>query len=232
MLSLTVFGISAGVSYLGYLDASNKYAMMMSATDVSNGGHGVRYCTGFLTGVPLDFKGSPMLSLETGSYDVFQKIGISNGSAYTTTTKVFKNKTFDQASVELNGIDVSNLVPKLHEKFAVKLDHTYEAAAPVDLVNSNIRFGTFQMSLQNEALAGILKTFHGVEANPQTSYTVVGPFNGKCFYNNNRTFIWKNADIHIIRTILRTDMDALKTLSLICLVGGFVCGAYELSMQN
>jgi hypothetical protein len=232
MLSLTVFGISAGLSYLGYCNASEKYAIVVSAKDVSDGGSGIRYCTGFLRGDTVDFKGTPLLSLETKSYDIFQKINISNGSACTTNIKRIKDSTFDQAFIQLNEVDISNLVPKFHQKFAVKLDETYEASAPVDLINSKIRLGTFRVSIQNEALAGVLKTFHGVKVDPQTSYIVVGPFNGKCFYNTNRTLICENTDIRTIRAELRMEMKFWEGVSSLCLVGGVIFGWCEIAMVS
>jgi hypothetical protein len=232
MLSLTVFGISTGLSYLGYCDSSKRYQMVASATDASEGGHGVRYTTGFLTAIPLEFKGHQVLSLRTHSYDIFQKIEVSNGSAYTTTNSKAKESSFDQASVALNGIDISNLVPKLHARYANKLDQSYEANPPAELFNTNIKVGNFRVSAQNEVLIGLRRKYYGVVANPQTSYTVVGPFNGKSFYNHDETIIRKNNTIQSIQSEFESEMDAWKNLTVACVLGGLVCGACEVLMNK
>ena len=161
---------------------------------------------------------------------MFQKIETFNGSAFTTNKSVFRSKTFEHHPIVLDGIYITNLIPKLHAQFAIKLGQTYEAQAPVNLFNTTMDFGRVHLNTQNEVLAGHLTKYYGVLTNPGTSYTITGPYNGKEFYD--LTFIRQNTDIDNLRCEFRSNMDFWRTASLVCVVGGVVCGVCEVVMTK
>lgn len=227
MLSLTVFGIATGLSYVSYLDRSKTCKMLNSATDVSDGGNGIRYTSGYLSGEPFDFGGKAVFSLATKRYEVLQKIEVFNGSAFTTSKKVFKDMNFRKTDVKLNNVDVSNLMNKLHSQYAVKLDEQYETQSPVNMHNLNMTIGRIKINAQNEVLSGYLRKYYGLRANPHKFYTIVGPFHDNMFYDENQTIISENRDINTMRNEAQSHMSCWKWLSVGFMVSGIVCGTYE-----
>jgi hypothetical protein len=172
MLSLTVFGLGTGMSYLMYRNRTSTHEKVVSAADVATGGSGTRYVSGFLQlGFdPVTHNHRQMVSLNTKLYNVYQRLHVVDGSAFTETTDRFENSNLQTSTIYLNDTDVTTLVPKFHSNFANKLGETYEVNAPSDLYNTTLQLGSFRLNSQNEVLTGIRRRFYGLPYDPNTQY--------------------------------------------------------------
>lgn len=234
MLSLVAFGVCGGLTLLKYNSTRNKYNQITNAREVSEGGQGMRYNTGFLRPLelPIDYKGLQLLSLQTKKYDIYQELVVFGGSAYTQSEKVFKDSTLTSTNVVVENkegqVDISHLMPLFHSLFAEKIDQPYQSAGPVDLFNTNLSFGNIKLQTQNKQLAGYLTKVYGFKYDPQTSYTILGPYNGQIFYNTEKTIVCKNKSIEELRADLRSEVIFWEVLSLACVVGGLISETCEL----
>lgn len=217
MISLILFGIS-GVSYFKYRSKVSEYKILTSVEDDESN---TQYTTGYLEPGPLKHNGNCILSLKTSVYSVHQRLVKYNDSTYTETLERFSHEEPQINTVSLNDIDVSNLVPRMHALFAVKLGERFEAQGPVDLYHRSIQLGWIRWNSRNESFVGSRYVYYGVKYNPHTMYTVVGPFNRGSF-DPDTTLIYENKTLEEARIETNTSMHFWRRFTMACVIGGLV----------
>ena len=217
-------------SYLKYKYESNKYNLVKNAEslDISQDTSKPKYITGFLSSnQTFTHKNQSYLTQEINKYNIYKKIVVNKNSAYDTTEERHDSNNYTPVqSVFLSGLNINYLLKKIHDQYKTHIDtNTKPSDNYLDSsCNLNINLNTSDLNISNKVLVAHKYVNHGLLLD-NSSYTIVGRFNGREFYD--RVIIKKNQDITSIRQEYKDNTDFWFYLTSISLVCTCITGALE-----